>query len=109
VATSELGSSASVAGALRCKRALADEEMTTVQILGTDVNEEWQSVVATVSRDSGGGMAESSEESWLRGSERRGEVFHGVAHVRVRSCRRGAALVGVLWRQQFYGGQQQLL
>jgi hypothetical protein len=41
-ATGEVGSPVSVAGASSCKRALADEEATSVQIPGTDVDGVWQ-------------------------------------------------------------------
>jgi hypothetical protein len=44
----------SIAGASSCKRALADEVVTAVRTLGTDVDRERRWVVAPVSRGDGG-------------------------------------------------------
>jgi hypothetical protein len=57
-AAGELGSPASVAGASSCKRALADEEATVVQICGTDVDGVWWRRPATASREGGEGKVE---------------------------------------------------
>jgi hypothetical protein len=50
-ATGEVGSPVSVAGASSCKQALADEEATSVQIPGTDVDGVWQRWLTMVSRE----------------------------------------------------------
>jgi hypothetical protein len=66
----DLGSPALVAGALSCKRGLADEEATTVRILGTDVNRERWLMVAPMSRGDGRGESEQSGERVRGGGEK---------------------------------------
>jgi hypothetical protein len=61
-AAGDLGSPTSVAGNSSCKQALADEEATTVRILGMDIDGEWRLVVAPMSRGDGTGESEQSGE-----------------------------------------------
>jgi hypothetical protein len=56
------GSPASVAGALSCKLARADEEVTIARTISTDVDGERWSAVVSVSRGDGGSQSEQSGE-----------------------------------------------
>jgi hypothetical protein len=81
-AAGDLDSPASVASALSCKQALADEEATAARTLGMDVDGEWRSAVVPVSRGDGEGESEQSGERSRVGEK-------GVEGSLLRQCVRG--------------------